>query len=219
MTRVQKLQIERGEVAAAINTQLDVEERSEAQDNELESLKGRCTRLDTVDIPAAMLAAGDAEAEARAMFGNGDGEAGERGRLLRETRMADYLAPAIAGTGLTGRPAELNAALEAPIAGTGGGVMVPFDVLAGTELRQVPANPERRAFTTTGNNDGSEMQRPVLQRLFGPGILDSLGVRLDTVPTGRAEWPLLASGVALRHRRKKETRRRRRWRQRSRSRI
>ena len=39
------------------------------------------------------------------------------------------------------------------------------------------------------------MQRPTLQRLFGPGIMDSLGVRMDEVPTGRAEWPLLTGAV------------------------
>ena len=110
--------------------------------------------------------------------------------------MADYLTPALAGTGLTGRSAELNAALEAPIAGTGGGVMLPFDVLAGPEVRRAPADPERRAFTGTGANDGGIVQRPVLQRLFGPGVFDQMGVRLDTVPVGKSEWNILNTGVA-----------------------
>ena len=35
-----------------------------------------------------------------------------------------------------------------------------------------------------------------LQRLFGPGIMDALGVRVDSVPSGRTEWPLLTGGVA-----------------------
>ena len=40
-------------------------------------------------------------------------------------------------------------------------------------------------------------QRPILQRLFGDNsILGALGVRLDAVPSGRTEWPLLATGVA-----------------------
>ena len=38
-------------------------------------------------------------------------------------------------------------------------------------------------------------QRPVLSRLFGVGILSALGVRLDAIPAGRAEWPLLTAGV------------------------
>ena len=40
------------------------------------------------------------------------------------------------------------------------------------------------------------MQRPILQRLFGAGVMDSLGVRMDSVPVGRAEWPLITGGVA-----------------------
>ena len=55
---------------------------------------------------------------------------------------------------------------------------------------------ETRAFTTTAANDGSEIQRPILQRLFGPGVMDTLGVRMDSVPAGRAEWPLISAGVA-----------------------
>ena len=71
---------------------------------------------------------------------------------------------------------------------------MPWEVLGrGIERR---AAPERRAFTTTGQNDGPESQRPILQRLFGPGIMDALGVRLDSVPVGRTEWPLVATGIA-----------------------
>ena len=66
----------------------------------------------------------------------------------------------------------------------------------GRGLAERRAAPERRAFTTTTQNDGPESQRPILQRLFGPGIMDALGVRIDSVPGGRTEWPLVASGVA-----------------------
>ena len=96
----------------------------------------------------------------------------------------DYLGPATAGSAIEGRAAELNAALEVSIAGPGGGVALPWAVL------------EARAFTATAANDGSEVQRPILQRLFGPGVMDALGVRMDTVPAGRSEWPLITGGVA-----------------------
>ena len=87
------------------------------------------------------------------------------------------------GAALEGRAAELNGALKVPTQGKGGGVAVPWEVL------------EHRVFTDTAANDGSEMQRPILQRLFGPGVLDTLGVRVDSVPFGRAEWPLITAGV------------------------
>ena len=56
---------------------------------------------------------------------------------------------------------------------------------------------ETRAFTTTGENDGPEAQRPILQRLFGPGVSwRRWGCGLIAVPVGRTEWPLITSGVA-----------------------
>ena len=55
---------------------------------------------------------------------------------------------------------------------------------------------EARAFTTTTNYAGGVAQRPILQRLFGMDIMDALGVRIDTVPAGRSEWPLITAGIA-----------------------
>ena len=109
--------------------------------------------------------------------------------------IADYLNPAAGGIGLSGAAVELAGALKVSAVGSSGGIAVPWRVLAGAapEARQAP---ESRAFTTTTQNDGPTGQRPILQRLFGPGILDTLGCRLDTVPTGMSEWPLVATGVS-----------------------
>ena len=144
---------------------------------------------------AAIVAEGEDRAAAEGEFGNGDGEPAEVRSLIQRVGIGDYLRPAAAGVGLTGVPAELAGALKVPVTGTSGGIAVPWRVLAGDapEARQAP---ESRAFTTTGNNDGPTGQRPILQRLFGPGILDTLGVRMDTVPVGMSEWPLVATGVA-----------------------
>ena len=59
-------------------------------------------------------------------------------------------------------------------------------MLAGPEP-EARVEPEARAFTTTAAYSGPTMQRPILQRLFGPGIMDSLGVRMDTVPAGMSQ--------------------------------
>ena len=144
---------------------------------------------------AALVAEADEARAAEGEFGNGDGEPAEVRALLDRVRIGDYLAPAAAGVGLTGAAHELAGALKVePPPQYGGGILVPWTVL-GRGLGEQRAAPERRAFTTTGQNDGPEMQRPILQRLFGPGIMDSLGVRMDTVPAGRTEWPLVATGV------------------------
>ena len=41
----------------------------------------------------------------------------------------------------------------------------------------------------------AQEKRDRVQRLFGPGIMDTLGVRMDSVPSGRSEWPLITAGV------------------------
>ena len=185
MTNAQKIALRLSEVRERLNTiaGLEGDDFTDEVRSEASTLQREYGDLETRHR-SALIAEGAEQADAEGAFGNGDGESGERGRLLREVRMADYMQPAIAGTGIAGAAAELNAALEVPVIGTSGGVMVPWAVL------------ETRAFTTTAQNDGPELQRPILQRLFGPGILDALGVRLDTVPVGRSEWPLLATGVA-----------------------
>ena len=183
MTKRQKLTIEQSERRQRLNELLALDELSDERRGELDALTKRLGQLE-VELRAAITAEAAEEAEARGMFGPGDGEAGETRRLLEAVSLADYLSPAGAGTGIEGRARELNEALKLPLAGKGGGVAVPWPVL------------EVRAFTDTAANDGPEVQRPILQRLFGPGVMDALGVRMDSVPAGRVEWPLLSAGVA-----------------------
>ena len=171
MTKAQRLQVEQSERRQRLNELLTAETLTDEQRAEMDTLTKRAQQIE-VELRAALVVEGQEEAEARSLFGNGDGEAGERGRLLEQTTIIDYLAPASAGKGIEGRAADLNAALELPTVGAGGGVPVPWDMI------------ETRAFTTTTQNDGSERQCPILQRLFGPGIMDTLGVRVDTVPVG-----------------------------------
>ena len=195
MTPRQKIQLEQSEKRQKINELLALDELSDEQRAELDTLTKRMQQIE-VEMRAAIVAEGEGEARMRGEFDNGDGEAGERGRLMRETTISDYLNPAAAGGALQGRAAELNAALEVSATGQGGGVAVPWAMLETPELREAPQGTENRAFTDTAANDGPEAQRPILQRLFGPGILDTLGVRIDSVPAGRVEWPLITGAAA-----------------------
>ena len=183
MTKRQKIQLEQSEKRQKINELLGLDELSDEQRGDLDTLTKRMQHIE-VEMRAAIVVEGEEEAETRGMFGGGDGQSAELRQLLGTVTLADYLNPAAAGGAVEGRAAELSAALEVGTVGKGGGVAVPWAVL------------ETRAFTTTGNNDGSEIQRPILQRLFGPGVMDALGVRMDSVPAGRAEWPLISGGVA-----------------------
>lgn len=170
---------------------LPTEDVSEAVQNEAATLTTEFTASET-KFRAALVAEGEEEARAAGAFGAGDGTPAEVRSLMGRVNVGSYLGAAAAGLGLTGAAVELASALEVPAVGPGGGVALPWAVLA-PEVRQTP---ETRAFSTTANNDGPLVQRPILQRLFGPGIMDTLGVRIDSVPTGMSEWSLITGVVA-----------------------
>ena len=199
MTRLQRLSAELGERRRRLldlegydgTAPADRKAEAEALRSTIADLQGR---WDTEHA-----AEGAEEARALGMAGTGDGEAAEVRALRGRVSLSDYLTPASAGAAVAGAPAELNAALGVPIAGAGGGVAVPYAALLGPEHEGVRGGMRspRAAFTDTGDHDGPEMNRPILQRLFGAGLLDQLGVRLDSVPLGRSSWPLITSGTTV----------------------
>lgn len=193
MTTRQKITLEQSEKRQRLNEILAKDTKTPEERAELETLTKRMQELEP-ELRAAIVAEGEEETRAAAQFG--DGETAERRALLRRVTLADYVTAATARMAPQGAAAELNAALDVKLVGDGGGVLVPWAALLGVETRALDFNPETRAFTTTGNNDGPEMQRPILQRLFGPGVMDLLGVRMDSVPVGRSEWPLLTGAAS-----------------------
>ena len=196
MTKTQKLALRLSEIRQRLNEIAGLESDAVTEEirAEADSLGGEY-RTGETQHRAAIIAEAEETRAAEGEFGAGDGEPAEVRALLNRVSIGDYLNPAAAGIGLSGAAVELAAALEVPGVGASGGIAVPWRILSGP-APEVRAAPEHRAFTTTSANDGPEMQRPILQRLFGPGVLDALGVRLDTVPAGRSEWPLITAGVA-----------------------
>ena len=197
MTAAQKHALRISEIRQRLNQigGLEGDAYDEAAQNEQRAL---LAELDTTETryQAAVRVEGAEQATAAGAFGNGDGEGAEVRALLGRVRVADYLGAAAAGIGAGGAAAELNAALEVPIVGGAGGVSIPWEVLLTPEARQAQRQAEQRAFTDTGDYGGGIMQRPILQRLFGMDIMGALGVRIDSVPAGRTEWPLITGGVA-----------------------
>lgn len=198
MTNAQKLTIRLSKIRQRLNeiAGLEGDALSEEIRNEADKLTGEYKNAET-QHRAAIIADGAAEADARGAFGNGDGEPSEVRALIQRVTLPDYLTAAAAGIGLAGAPVELASALKVPSVGQNGGIAIPWTIL---ETRAAPApQGEHRAFTDTGDLAGSIVQRPILQRLFGHGIMDQLGVRMDSVPAGRSEWPLITAGVAPAH--------------------
>ena len=190
MTNAQKLALRLSEIRQKLNELSGKDELTDSEQNEMRSLTAEFPTVEE-RWRAASVAEGAEEAAARGddPDADGDGEAAEVRRLRESVRLTDYLSPAAGGVGLTGAAAEFNAALELPAVGAGGGVAVPWDLLLTPELNETrrDPDPERRAFTTTTQYAGGVGQRPILQRLFGMDIMAALGVRLDSVPSGRTE--------------------------------
>ena len=190
MLTSQKLELRRSEVRQRLSELSVIDELTDETRSETDKLTGEWRDLETRHR-AAIVAEGEDEASRAETFEATDGEYRE---LRSRANLGAYLGAASAGSGITpGSPEdELNAALE--VRSSGGGVPIPWSML---EAGRGPEEArETRAFTETSASDGSNLQRPILQRLFGPGLMDALGVRMDSVPVGRSEWPLLTGAVA-----------------------
>ena len=191
MTTLQKLELRRSEIREKLSKLSSEDNLTDEQKTEIENLTTEFQDSE-VRYRAALIAEGE-KAQTKE-FGT-DGEGAEIRALRTRAPLKDYVMAASEKRSLDGPMAELNDALGVKIVGSNGGIVIPFSVFA-RERRQVPKDGEERAYTGTGAYSGGEVQRPILQELFGPGIFDMLGVRVDSVPTGASEWPLITGNVA-----------------------
>ena len=190
MTALQKITLRQSEKRQAINTLLAKGEDLTTEDRaELDKLTKEMTAIE-VEYRAALVADQDFQQKALGEFSQSldDGEGAEVRALKNKAHLSSYMKCAADGTPVSGAESELNQALK--VNGVGG-VAVPWVMLA--EDRQVEMRAD--AVTNTSALDGGVTQRPILQRIFGPGIMDFMGVRIDGVPSGMSEWPLMTGGV------------------------
>ena len=190
MTALQKIQIRLSEIAARLGAiaELEGEKFTTEIRTEFQSLQTEHSTLHERQ-QAAILSEGAEQAAQAGREGNGDGEPAEIRTLLQRSSATNYLSSAVAGIQISGPESELNAALEIGTIGAGGGVLIPWQMLDVSETRA-------DAPSTTTQLAGAVVQRPILQRLFGRDILAALGIRIDSVPAGQAQWPLLTGGVS-----------------------
>lgn len=189
MTKSQKLALERSEKIQRINALLEKEDRSEAETTELDALTKRSHAIET-EYRAAVTVE-DAEAEAaRAEHGGGDTKDGEgaefralEGRVsLRaylDNTMGEFRSSSERGLNLTGgAELEFNQALKIP------SDRVPLQLFAGAES-------EERAKTDT---DTTVVPRRWVDRLFAGTAAEHLGIRMESVGSGKATFPLTTAG-------------------------
>ena len=151
MTATQRLQLEQLDLKKKLNALLGVD--GDLTDEQRTEMDAHTKRLEQSDgeLRAAIHAEGDDEARALAAHGTdgADGESAERRRLLEGVSLADYLTPASSGRGIEGRAAEVNAALEVPLAEQAGAWRC-----LGTSWKQ-GRSPRRRRMTAQTYNGRS----------------------------------------------------------------
>ena len=167
MTTINKLQLLQSEIREKLNSLISKDALDDAERSELDALTNEMRDLEP-KLRAALVAQDEANAKAN----EGLGEVKQRASL------SDYWNAVVNKRSLDGAAAELNKELGLD------GHTIPWEMF---EVQE-------RAATTTTQNDGGLMQRPILARLFARDVFDSLGVRLDSVPAGQTEYVVLTSG-------------------------
>ena len=169
------------EIAGLSESDITEEIRSEA-----DTLRTEFTNLET-QYRSALIAESETSAEPTGLAGKEsekNGEQNEIRSLLDKVQLRHYAEDLKAGRERT-EINELNSALEVRAA-VEGGIVIPIEML---EVRADDT-------TQTAANDGSTLQRPILPRVFAAGgVLESLGVMLDSVPAGQHEYILMATGT------------------------
>ena len=186
MTNVQKLQIRQSEIRERLNVLSNPDaELTEDGKAEINSLSGEMADIEP-KLRAAILAEQE-EIEAR-NDGNSETSDPRLDDLRKRASVSEYIRQAVHGQPLSGACLELNQELKLEaVRGQGGGVLLPVEQLA---LRADVAN-----TTTTGEKVDETQRRPIYSRLFARGVMDAMGVRLDSVPVGLIEYPILTDAA------------------------
>ena len=169
MTNLNRCQLRISEVRERINGLLAKDSLEDGERSELESLTSEMKDLEP-KLRAAIVAQEEANAKANE----------DLDPVRTRATLGGYWNAIIQGRSLTGAEDELNKELGLS------SNQVPWDMF------DTPV--QERAATTTTQNDGGLMQRPILSRLFARDVFDALGVRLESVPVGQTEFVLLTSG-------------------------
>ena len=179
MKKSVKLTLRLSEIRQRLNTLLVIEDRSDDQTSEMESLTAEAQKLEP-ELRAALVAEGDAEQRAAENFQEGQNpEDVELRALIAGSTLADVIEATIERRATTGRTSEYQQHLNL------GSTQVPLALLRdrGVEFRQVTPAP---------SNTGAS-QAEIVQPVFATGDLQFLSISQDTVPSGQSVHPVLTT--------------------------
>ena len=188
MTNAQRLSIRQSEIRQRLNELSNPD--NELGDEGKQELDSLFKELNDLEPKLRAAIASEQEAIESRNVGNGDSGDSRLDELRRAAPVSEYVRQAVNGGTLEGAPKELNDELKiTAVRGQGGGVLMPVEQL-GLRLRADVAN-----TTTTAADADLTGRRPIFSRLFARGVLDALGVRLDSVPVGMIEYPILTDAT------------------------
>ena len=185
MSLVQKLTLRRSELRVELAGLLELEQRSEDQENRRSEI-GRRLRALEADLADALRleAAGDDDPVDRRERRETDAEDRERERLRSKFSIARVFGSLLSGRLPDGVEAEYGIA-----EGSGAG-SIPLDVF---ERREEAPELERRAVTVTPGVAGPRRQRPIVPPIFDRSVAPWLGIAMPMVRTGDSSWPVLTT--------------------------
>ena len=183
MTITQKLQIRQSEIRERLNTLSNPDTKlSDEGKKEIESL-----RIEMADIEPKLRAAITAEqneVENRNDMTTND----PLNDLRKRASISEYMRQAVSGNPIEGACKELNDELKITASrGQGGGLLMPTEQLM---MRADAPN-----TTTTAADADATNRRPIFNRLFANSVLEAMGVRLDSVPVGLQEYPIITGAT------------------------
>lgn len=170
MTRLQKIQLKMSECRQAINTLLDVENRTDEQQADLEKRTGEIQQCEP-ELRAAIAA--EPDPTVTRTDPTLDTETRERLELRGRANLGAFLTAALGGRVVNGAEAEYAAAFKAPSG------HIPIDL-----WEQDRPRTEERAATPAPTTGTGVTVAPVQPFIFAPSIAPMLGIEMPSVGSG-----------------------------------
>ena len=180
MTKRQKLMLEQSEKRQKLNELLALDEMTDEQRGEMETLTARMQQLEP-ELRASIVAEGAAETRAATEFGD-DPEGRELRALVAGASAGAIFSATLEHRATDGRTAELQSHFG----------LAPNQV----PLAMLRSPVEARAVTPAPGDVGTN-QSAVVPGVFPASCAAFLGVDMPTVPVGEAVFPVLATNAVV----------------------
>ena len=177
MTLSQKLTIRLSSCRQKLNDLLGVEERSDEQNTELETLTAEVQKTEP-ELRAAIAAEGEEVVETTVE----KPEDRERRELRGKARLSKYIGAAITGRLLDGAEKEAAEAFNCP-------GMVPLQMFERREAQ------EDRAITPSPSTSDENLARPIVPAIFQRSAAAWLGIDMPSVGVGDAGYVVLGTSL------------------------